>query len=208
MIQRDIYNIYTSAKWKPSDPKMWVVKEVGGDTKTILAAWRMLMGFDSKIVMILRDPLMVVRSIIMDRRKKNIRIDTLGLLKETREAIRVLVNQLDYLDDQNTYFITYDRLTAAPEETMKGICGFLGIAYEDINAYPTIFGENVVVSTSSRPSNKVFKSGKKWIDDLSLREKLLVSLFYKLLFRPAKTATSEKARAITNFADAEKLVNG
>ncbi|MEF8847738.1 MAG: sulfotransferase [Candidatus Thermoplasmatota archaeon] len=162
--------MYLACEKHPSDPKKWVVKEVGGDTKKILAFWRMIFSFDSKIVMILRDPRMVVRSIINDRRRKGIRLSIKDIIIETKNVLKVLLDQLLYLDDPNSYFINYDQLTSDPEKTMKGIFKFLDIEFEDINTRPTIFEENVVVDTSSKRTKRVFKSNRKWYDNLSPRE--------------------------------------
>ncbi len=206
LLKKDIQAIHAHSEWKPATPKMWVVKEVGGFTRNILASWRMIMPFDSKMVLIIRDPLMVVRSIITNRRRKGVRISLLGLLKETREACRLLVQTLDYTDDPNAYFISYDELTDNPEKTMTGVCTFLGIPYEDINSRPTIFGKSVIVGSSSQNSNVVFKHNKKWDDDLTLREKLWVSICYKIFFSPKKLGMSKKAKSIKSYTDALTLV--
>lgn len=206
LLKTDIYNIYQSAKIKPQNPRMWIVKEVGGYTEHILALWRLTMPFNAPVIMILRDPLMVVRSIINDRRKKNIRLRAWEIFRETREAIRVFIKQLDYLDDPNTHYVTYDDLTASPENTMRGICDFLKIAYEDINSRPTIFGQSVVVSTSSKKSTQVFTSNKKWWQDLSLREQMCVKLSYCLFFKPEKLSQRPDVKKLVKFDDVQVLL--
>lgn len=206
VLKQDIYNLYCAAKTKPTAPQMWVIKEVGGHTTEILALWRMLTSFDAPIIMILRDPLMVARSIITDRRRKKIKLSSLQLVREIRESCKVLIDQLGYLGDKNTHFLTYDSLTESPVETMRNVCAFLNIEYEDINSKPTVFGQSVVVNTSSKNSNKVFKSEKKWSDDLSLRERIILKIGYMIFFRPWVTGKTQSVRQIKNFDDVKRII--
>jgi hypothetical protein len=182
LIMRDIYCVYRSTHKKPSDPVWWCVKDVGGPTKNVISFWRQLF-LKSKVVTIVRDPLMVTRSVIMDRRRKRIRLGIKALFREVIDPIKVLYHQAQLTDDKSIHFVVYEKLVKNPSTTMQGICDYLGIHYNPIFEYPTVFGEKVVTATSSVNTTEVFRNEKKWHQDLTLREKTIVwSLAKSILF--------------------------
>lgn len=180
LFQRDIYGVYKSSLHKPSHPKRWCAKEVGGTTGKIISFWRQLF-FDGKVIMIVRDPLMVTRSVVLDRKRKGIRLGVRNLFKQTIDPMRVLRQQAELIDDKSFHFVTYEKLTENPSKTMRSICDYLSVEYDSVHEYPTEFGEKVVTTTSSKKTKEVFRSKKKWYNDLSLREKIIILFLSKLL---------------------------
>ncbi|OOZ15770.1 hypothetical protein BOW35_03460 [Solemya velum gill symbiont] len=180
LIQKDIYAVYRFAENKPTNPTHWCAKEVGGDTIKIISFWRQ-MFLDGKVVMIVRDPLMVTRSVILDRRRKGIRLGARQIMKQTKSPMRNLYDQVQLINDMSFHFVVYEKLTADTSGTMQGVCGYLGIKYASVHEYPTLFGEKTVTSTSSRKTRKVFQSKNKWHHDLSFREKLLVWIYSTII---------------------------
>ncbi len=180
VIQRDLLGVYKNINKKPTSPSFLVVKEVGGPTTSIVSFWRQLF-FSGKVIMILRDPTMVTRSVILDRRRKGRKLSVREIYYQTKAPIKVLSEQLGMVNDPGIHFLLYEQLTENPEETMRQICSFIGVKYKESFSYPSIFGEKVITTTSSQKTNKVFKSNKKWHNDLSIVEKTAVFLFSKIL---------------------------
>jgi len=180
LIQNDIFEVYNNIINKPSTPALWVAKEVGGSAKVILAFWRQLF-FNGKVVLLLRDPLMVARSVIMDRRRKGIKLGVSKLWRQVEEPLWVLYDQLQLMDDSSVYFTFYEDLVDSPGDVMRGVSEYIGIEYSEKFDYPTIFGEKVVVLTSSQKTTEVFRSNKQWTDDLTIREIIIVWFYYRLV---------------------------
>jgi hypothetical protein len=84
--------------------------------------------------------------------------------------------------NEGIHVVAYEDLTSEklPEVMMK-ICAFLDLPYSPEVLRPSIFGEPVVVKTSSRSTTEVFSDQKHWYDDLNLREKLIVCVVSKLM---------------------------
>ena len=190
LIIADISAVYSAVNNKPAHPKMWGVKEVGGKTERILQLWKQ-MFITGKIVLILRDPLMVARSVLQVRSRQG----TKSTLKETyiqvSSSFNVLRAQLKFANNPDVHIVLYEELVNDHKKEMKGIADFLDIKYKDILNIPTIFGEPVVTATSSKNEKKVFKSGKKWYNDLTVKEKLVVfcvQLYLKLKFTFCKNS--------------------
>ncbi|OOY50611.1 hypothetical protein BOW16_10135 [Solemya velum gill symbiont] len=180
LIQKDIYAVYRFAENKPSNPLQWCVKKVGEDTNMIIAFWKQ-MFFNGKVVMIVRDPLMVARSVILSRRRGGIRLSAKQLFKQTKSPIRNLYDQMQLIDDKSFHFVVYEKLTSETSATMHGVCDYLGIKYSPVHEYPTIFGEKTVTRTSSKNTQKVFQNRNKWHNNLSFREKLLVWIYSTII---------------------------
>jgi len=179
VIQRDLAGINECIKKKSATPLLWVAKEVGGPTTSIVSFWKQLF-FDGKVIMILRDPAMVTRSVILDRRRKGRKLSVREIYYQTKAPIKVLSEQLSMVGKPGIHFLLYEKLTENPGEIMRQICDFLGVQHKDSFDYPSIFGEKVITTTSSRKTNKVFQSNKKWYHDLSLVEMSLVFFFSRI----------------------------
>jgi hypothetical protein len=154
-------------------PKMWCAKDVGGRTHAITSLWRSLFE-NAKFVFILRDPRMVTRSVLLDRRRKGRRLSVRKIIRETYDPMRVITAQAKYVHDPAVSMITYEDLVGNTADTMKHIAGVLGITYSKALESPSIFGKPVVVRTSSRKVKSVFASKALWYDDLTWRERIVV----------------------------------
>jgi hypothetical protein len=134
--------------------------------------------------MSIRHPLMVARSVILDRRRKGIRLPAARIYQEVSGPIAIFARQAQFLADRpsdgDMYFIAYEELVRHPEQVMKGMCGFLGIDYGASFETTTVFGEAVVTRTASKQTKAVFASKHRWCDGLTLRETMFVWLFSKL----------------------------
>jgi hypothetical protein len=175
LIRNDILSVYNNLDVQPDDIKLWAVKEVGGNTDKVIKLWRQLY-FQGKIVMIIREPLMVTRSVLRNRRKEGRKLSFRKVYKQVKDPYDVLNMQSRYLGDPTICFVTYDGLTSDPKKTMKYICSYLGIDYDDVLSTPTIFGEPVIVSTASRAVEGVFHERSTWYSGLGMRD-----IFYVLL---------------------------
>ena len=167
------------------DPQMWCAKEVGGPTDFIVTNWRKMFP-DGKVLLIVRDPLMVTRAVINDRQRKGIRLSASQIIRETLDPMRVAVAQSRYLNDPGVYLLAYEDLVADTVGTMTKVAAFLGIPYSPVLATPTLFGEAQVVRTSSRKTTEVFASAQSWTEDLTAREIRIVSAASKIAGRFAR----------------------
>lgn len=202
LIGHDVAQVLESVSTAPASPKLWCAKEVGGRTSHILALWFAL--FDQpKALLLLRDPLMVVRAILNDRRRQRKRLSLRAIARETRDSLRVVKAQSRYLDDPRTLTICYEDLVADTVAEMRRVCAFIGVPYSERFTRPSLLGEVVVVATSSRQTTKVFMQESDWSDGLPLRERLTVrfakALFgllprYRIDYRELRRRVAEKRR--------------
>ena len=206
LLCRDAMNVFQCVTCELPTPTAWAFKEVGGPTKQVVRAFRQHF-YGAKIVMILRNPRMVTRSVLMDRRRKQFRMSWKRLIKEIRDPIRVLYEQLLFLKDPNVFFITYEDLTGSEvRNTMQPVAKFLGIPYSEVFERPTIFGEPVVTRTSSQKTSAVFAGNHQWYDDLRLHERFLIALLSRYFERhyqrktgaPHRTSYQEVTRQLAS----------
>lgn len=183
LILNDIISTYQSVEpsVRPDSSGTWLAKEVGGSPHGILRAWRHLFS-DGRVIMMLRHPLMVVRSVILDRRRKNVRLGFRSIYREVAECFRVLNAQVEYVGESGVMFITYERLTEDPEREMRRSCKFLDIDYHHVFSHPTVFGEPTVVRTSSKARRDVFRNQNGWHKDLTPRELFCVLLSFLIVW--------------------------
>ncbi|MBL8894540.1 MAG: sulfotransferase [Rhizobiales bacterium] len=173
LIRRDMANVLASSD-RRSEPKLWAAKEVGGRTATILAEWRRLFP-QGRVLFILRDPLMVTRAVLNDRRRKERDLSIWQIARETIDPLRIVATAARHLDDPGAFAIAYEDLVADTPGTMKRVADFLGIPFDEILSHPTLFGEPIVVRTASRAEKDVFRSDEEWDDGLTRRERRIVS---------------------------------
>jgi hypothetical protein len=173
LIRRDMAHVI-GASHRQSDPILWAAKEVGGRTEAILAEWRRLFP-QGRILFILRDPLMVTRAVLNDRRRKERELSLIEIARETVDPLRVVATAAKHLGDSGTFAIAYEDLVADTPATMKRVAAFLDIPFDEILTRPTLFGDPIVVRTASRAEKDVFRSDEKWSDGLTSRERRIVS---------------------------------
>lgn len=178
LIRRDMANV-TAASDRRSDPKLWAAKEVGGRTEAILQEWRRQFP-KGRVLFILRDPLMVTRAVLNDRRRKERELSAWQIARETIDPLRVIATAARHLDDPGTFAVTYEELVSDTPGSMRRVADFLAIPFDETLTRPTLFGEPIVVRTASRAEKDVFRSHEKWDDGLTPRERRIVSATTRL----------------------------
>jgi hypothetical protein len=178
LIRSDMANVAAAVDHR-NEPKLWAAKEVGGRTDSILKEWRHLFP-KGRVLFILRDPLMVTRAVLNDRRRKERELSIWQIARETVDPLRVVATAARHLDDPGTFAIAYEDLVADTPATMKRVAAFLGVPFDEILTRPTLFGESIVVRTASRAEKGVFRSDEIWDDGLTPRERRIVSATTKL----------------------------
>jgi hypothetical protein len=173
-IRYDAAAVFASCNNVPAGVEMWCAKEVGGPTRQILATWRAMFP-GGKALFITRDPLMVTRAVLNDRRRKGIRLSLLQIAYQTYDAMRVVTAQSRLLADTGLYMIAYEDLVADTAGVMAGVASFLGVSNTPGFEVPTLFSEPVVVRTSSRQTTAIFRQATSWKDGLTKREQWAVA---------------------------------
>ena len=133
-----------------------------------------------RVLFILRDPLMVTRAVLNDRRRKERHLSAYQIARETIDPLRVVATEARHLRDPLTFAIAYEDLVDDTAATMKRVAAFLEIPFGDVLTRPTLFGEPVVVRTASRPEAEVFRSRAQWHEGLTARERRIVALTTQL----------------------------
>lgn len=177
LIQHDLYHQYLSLQKKPSRPKLCAIKEVGGNTDKIFELFQKLFP-QGRRVMILRSPLMVTRSVIKNRQRRNIKMSLWQYYKQTRNPMIILCNQAKYFDQANVFFMSYESLTdhKKREDIQKNLCHYLSISWDKKFTTTSEFGVETVSRTSSEDTAKIFVKNKKWYDNLTSPQRIIVLL--------------------------------
>ena len=181
LIQHHIQILHQCVSGPEWTPKRWAVKEVGGDTDVLIRLWRH-MYLTSKIVLILRDPLMTIRSIIRQRRSQNAKLSGSKIFREVQDVFQVVTAISRLMGEKSVHIVCYEDMTEDPEKVMRGVCEYLEVGFHEKMTQPTIFGNSVVVNTSSKSTDKVFKTEVSWKNDLTVREIFCVT-FSKTILR-------------------------
>jgi len=177
-VRYDIAAVYASCDNAPAGIEMWCAKEIGTPTTEIVEFWRRMFP-GGKILFITRDPLMVTRAVLNDRRRKGVQPSLRKIVYETCDPMRAVTAQARLLDDPNIFAIAYEDLIADTAGTMARVAAFLGVDYTPVFEAPTIFSDPVVVRTASQKTASVFQSTTtKWTDGLTWRERLAVWAFH------------------------------
>ncbi len=153
----------------------WSAKEVGGDTRRIITAWRKMFP-QGKVLFIVRDPLMVTRAVLNDRRRKHRRLPFWQIMRETFDPMRVVSAQLALSGNPDVMTIAYEDLVSDTEGVMRAVARFAGLPFTTVMLQPTLLGEGTVVRTASQKTESVFRSEASWSEGLTLREKIIVAL--------------------------------
>jgi hypothetical protein len=159
----------------PRRLSMWCAKEVGGGRKDVVALWRRYFS-PGKVLFIVRDPLMTTRAVLRERRRRGERQSLRYLLREVFDPLRTLRRQMRYLEDSQVHFTVYEDLVGDTKREMAKVCRFLGIELSPRMMGPSLFGQSVVVRTSSMATADVFHSGDSWQEGLTARERWIVAL--------------------------------
>ncbi|AUM13752.1 sulfotransferase [Ketobacter alkanivorans] len=156
-------------------PKMWGIKEVGGDPITIFPFFKNMFP-EGKIVVILRNPFHVTASILNDRKRRGITISALTKIKESYIAWRQLSRYIE-IGKNHAYFFTYETLTTntSSKQSIRKICAYLNIPEEPIFYEPTLLGRKTVVKTASKKESGIhLRENRSWRKSLSLKDTALI----------------------------------
>jgi hypothetical protein len=165
----------------PPQPGMWLAKEVGGRTNVVLSAWKQLF-YDSRVIVNLRHPLHVVRSIVLFRMRTGNSMSLHRTFRALNDTLRVTWDCASHAGKPWVFPVLYERLTSADKEPlMRQLCSFLGLPFDSVLLSPTMLGEKAVVGTSSKQTTEVFEPEKDWKTGLGLVHILWMSLVYWVL---------------------------
>jgi hypothetical protein len=173
MILTDISAAITASP--PGKWTGWAVKEVGGDFDAILNDWKKMFP-DSKVLVIVRSPFYVSRSVFRDRRRKNIRLGVRSIIQQIIKPWQVIEAIGTHAKRSDLHLVYYDDIVSDTEAQMRSIAEFLGIDFVAAMTYPTLFGEPVVVGTASRPDKSIFREQTGFLSELTATEATLLIL--------------------------------
>lgn len=180
-IQRMAWISWRCAAVRPSQPQMWLAKEVGGRTGPVLDSWRH-MFYDGKVVFILRHPLHVVRSIVLLRLRTGQTMSLHRTYRALNDTLRVTWDCAARAGAAWAFPVIYERLTSqGKQELLQRLCGFLGVPFEPVMLSPTMMGEKAVVVTSSKAITEVFEPEQDWKIGLGIVHILWMSLVHWVL---------------------------
>lgn len=180
LVRKDAIRVFRNSRFRETKPKMWCAKEVGGHSGRVLHLWKTIFP-KGRLLLISRDPLMVARSVLQDRRRVGQRPSSWNIFKQIYDPVAVNAMIARLKGSPDVFVLRYEDLVANPADTMRRVAQFLKIEFNESLTQPTLLGEPAVVRTSSRVEMKVFVSDAKWTDDLTLREKIVVGSTYFLL---------------------------
>ena len=156
--------------------KIWAIKEVGGHPHKIIECWRELVP-NLKVVFLVRNPRFIVRSIILDRRRKGIRLSFWKIWKEC-EAAQNIVSAAFSEKSNCDVIVYYEQLTRNTPAEMQRIAAAIGIDCEEKLSTPTMLGASAIVRTSSQKTAQVFASEKAWDEGLLPYQKRAIAWFH------------------------------
>lgn len=159
------------------DYTCWGAKEVGGaDSQTVVNFFRSEFP-GARIVLQAREPMFIVRSIIMDRKREGRTLKPGAVWRECRQAQEII----DYVYENigREIVVTYEHLTRDTEGEARRLAENLGVPFEPVFCGPTTLGVPVVVRTASQKTTAVFQQSSDWTRDLSSLQKATMKLFLK-----------------------------
>jgi hypothetical protein len=172
--QFDLEAYYDALLEKPNY-RYWACKEVGGDPKRILPYFKALYP-KAKLLLILRSPNFIVRSIILERRRKGIRLSAKEIIKHCHASWSMVQFAYKMREWDDAMICFYEDLVADTGATMRRICEFLNVPFRELYCVTTTCGINSVVSTASVKTSQVFQgTAKNWTNQLHIREALLIT---------------------------------
>lgn len=176
IVQRDVQAFREALKADSKNFTCWAAKEVGGNTEELIPFFKKIFP-RGKVVYIARDPKFVVRSIVMDRRRKGIYLGFRQIWEECVSAQTVL-NFIHNDGISNDVVVIYEKLTENIEAEMQRLTNLLDIPFEPILCQPTTLGQPVVVRTSSQKTTEVFRPAPDWKKDLTPTQINAIRLFH------------------------------
>jgi hypothetical protein len=175
VLKADITAFVAALREGPAAEKRWASKEVGGDPLRILELFRRHFP-QGQVVFAVRQPEFIVRSILLDRKRKGKRIGIRGILHECQDAQRIIAYGYERALREDVV-VAYEQLTADVHAEILRVCGLLGIPFEEILTTPTTLGQPVVVDTSSQQTKQVFRQPIRWQQNLTWRQVMVIGGF-------------------------------
>lgn len=155
----------------------WAAKEVGSNSSRIVSQFSATFP-ESKMIYLARDPRFVVRSILLDRKRKGIQLKASQIWLECVKTQKAV----DFVFEQATkgqFVITYENLTTNTEAVMRKLAEYLEVDFEPIFCEPTVLGVPAVVRTSSQKTTSVFQQSENWTAGLNAKQILCMKAFFK-----------------------------
>jgi hypothetical protein len=163
------------AETRPTSWSRWAFKEVGGVPGEIFGKF-LEMFPRGQVVVIVRDPRWIVRSVVTDRRRRQIKMGGDYVVRQALIAYRHIAAYHRMVADQRVHFVVYERLVGGRlEAELRSCCAFLGIEFGPLHFQPTTLGRPTKVRTSSKDTFDVFDASEKcWWEDLTWVENATV----------------------------------
>ncbi len=161
-------------------PQRWGAKEVGTPVESVVATFFEAFP-DGYLVHVARDPRMVVRSIIRDRRRRGISLPVRQILLECMQARHMQKFSRLLRDAERVLVVAYEDLVADVEAETHRIADFVGLPWSESWTRPSVCGRESVVVTASQATRGVFQDDATWKDGLSLREIAIVGGAFQAL---------------------------
>lgn len=190
MVKMDVSSFAASVRKKTGSFSCWAIKEVGGDPERLIPYFHSQFSA-SKIILNIRHPMFVVRSLILEAsrntpgiRKRDMRTKLrrrmmVGTIwKECREA-QDFVNYV-YSQADREFVVVYEQITENTEKEMRRLAEYLEIPFDPIFCYPSTLGQSAVVRTSSKKSHSVFSQVSDWTHDLKPHQIFVMKLFNRV----------------------------
>jgi hypothetical protein len=174
LIRLDL-NAFINSLNKKIDFKRVVFKEVGGYPDKIIPFFKEHFP-KGNLIGIVREPKFIARSIIRDRRRRNVRLSSLEIITECARTYRVLTYIKEHPNQFDSIAI-YEKFTNSTAKEIKRIFNTLKIPFSKKNTFPTTLKKSVIVKTSSKKTTEVFIPTTDWRNDLTLREKITISIY-------------------------------
>lgn len=202
LLQADAIAFASALRGNPTSIRRWASKEVGGNPTKILELFCQHFP-QGQVVLAVRQPEFIIRSIIRDRKRKGVRMSIRSILHECQDAQRILRYAYER-GCREHLVVAYEQLTADVAGEMGRICQALGIPFEEVLTKPTTLGEPVVVDTSSQKTKDVFRQPSSWRKDLTCREVTVIRCFQTLgpIWYAAKRQPFVKYDQVTSLLDA------
>jgi hypothetical protein len=153
----------------------WAAKEVGGDFEVIFNDWKKMFP-GSKVLVILRNPFFVSRSVFGKRYRARKALGLKEVLKEIVHPWQIFGAVAAYVGRKDLHLVYYEDLVADTEPTMRSVARFLDVGFLPKLTHPTMFGTPVVVATSAKETTSVFRERKSFWTSLGAREAMLLGL--------------------------------
>lgn len=175
LLKADISAFASALRKGRATTNRWASKEVGGDPTKILELFCRHFP-QGQVVFAVRQPEFILRSILLDRKRKGASMSIRSILHECQDVQRIINYGYEHAC-QDHVVVAYEQLTANVSAEMGRVCGVLDIPFEEILTKPTTLGQPVVVDTSSRQTTEVFRQPTRWQKDLTWWQVMVIRGF-------------------------------